>query len=325
MARQTRAFWVGTFVVAGILIGIVALIWLGTADWFAKKNSYVTYFAVSVQGLNIDSAVKFRGVDVGKVKALSIAPDGDLIQVTMDLVPTFKVKETMRVQLGFSGITGLKYVEVDYAEGENLIRHPSLSFEPPLPVIPSAPGGFEEINQSLREIYNKLQAIDTEGISWRAKTFFDQGTRMMASIDSLARSPELVLWAEKIGRTADRADSLISVLDTHRYNVEIDSTLVQLRTGSQEFHRLMDTLNEEAARLRMSEQADSLFAHTDGLVRSSQEFVERSQYGTLQSLERLNTTIDGMNAAITQLNSLLLSLEAYPSHIINALPPEKEK
>jgi ABC-type transporter Mla subunit MlaD len=325
MPKRTRAFWVGAFVVAGMVIGLVALIWLGMADWFAPKNRFVTYFDSSVQGLNIGSSVKFRGVDVGKVKGLRIAPDGNLIEVTMELTPNFKVTDTMRAQLGLSGITGLRYIEVDYAEGETLARHPELRFRPPYRVIPSQPGGLAEITESLREIYAKLQAIDTEGISWRAKAFFDQGTRMMVSVDSLARAPAMTAWMIKIGRAADQADSLLQVLNTRHYNQEIDSTLVQLRAGSREFHTLMRTLNGEAGRLRLSEQADTLFTDVHGLVLSGQELMKRSQYESVQMLNRMNTTMESMNAAIIQLNSLLLTLETYPSHVIYALPPKKEK
>ena len=81
----------------------------------------------------------------------------------------------------------------------------------------------------------------------------------------------------------------------------------------------------KAGTLRVSRQADSLFTDVDGLVVSSRELVRRSQYGTLQTLNRMNATMDAMNAALGQLNSLMMSLETYPSHILYALPPEKEK
>ena len=317
--------WLGVFVVAGSLIGLIALVWLGTADWFTRKSTYVTYFNESVQGLNIDSPVRFRGVVVGKVARLGIAPDQSLIEVTMNLAPDFKVKDDLRAQLALTGITGLRFIELDFAQGDALSRHPEVRFPSHYPVIPSVPGGFEEISQSLREIYARLLAVDTEGISRRTVIFLDRGARALSAVDSLARSPALTGWAVKLGRTADHADSLIRAMDGHRYNRELDSTLVQLRQGSRDFREMMSTLRAEAGRLRLGEQSDSLFAHADGLVRSSREAVDRSQYGVLQTLNRMNATMEAMDAAITQMNSLMLSLETYPSNVIYAAPPEKEK
>ena len=324
-AKRTRSFWVGAFVVTGLLIGLAALVWLGTADWFAKRNRYVTYFAVSVQGLNVDSPVKFRGVDVGKVRGLAIAPDGVLIEVTLDLGPTFKVTSSLRSTLGLSGITGMKYIELNYAEEEDLTRHPELRFQPPHPVIPSQPGGFEEISASLRTIYEKLLAVDTEGISWRTKAFLDTGTRMMGRVDSLAASKDLTVWMTKIGRAADRADSLLALLDTRRYDTEIDTALTQLRAGSRAFRRLMVELDRQASALRLDSRSDTLFHNLDDLVVSGREAMRTSRYGVGLTLDHVNATMDELNVSLTQLNSLLMSLESYPGHVIYALPPAEEK
>ena len=62
MAGNNKAFRVGLFVMVGLVLAIIALVWLGISDWFREKKTYVTYFDVSVQGLNVDSQVKFRGV-----------------------------------------------------------------------------------------------------------------------------------------------------------------------------------------------------------------------------------------------------------------------
>src|SRR5512133_3811178 len=103
MARQTRSFWVGIFVLAGLVIGIGGVLWLGASNWLKKSAVYVTYFDSSVTGLNVDADVKFRGVDVGKVKGARVAPDGVLVEVTMQLEPAFRVAPNMRTRLSYSG------------------------------------------------------------------------------------------------------------------------------------------------------------------------------------------------------------------------------
>src|SRR4030043_19418 len=85
MARKTSKFMIGLFVTIGILIGMVAVVWLGASKYFEKGATYVTYFDESVQGLQLDSAVKYRGVEVGRVEKIRVAPDNTLIEVVMKI------------------------------------------------------------------------------------------------------------------------------------------------------------------------------------------------------------------------------------------------
>ena len=50
--------------------------------YFQKGSVYVTYFDESVQGLQVDSIVKFRGVDIGTVRKIGVAPDQRLVEVS---------------------------------------------------------------------------------------------------------------------------------------------------------------------------------------------------------------------------------------------------
>jgi phospholipid/cholesterol/gamma-HCH transport system substrate-binding protein len=60
MARKTSKFMIGLFVTVGVVIGMIAIVWLGASKYFEKGATYVTYFDESVQGLQLDSAVKYR-------------------------------------------------------------------------------------------------------------------------------------------------------------------------------------------------------------------------------------------------------------------------
>ena len=78
MARKTSKFMIGLFVTIGILIGMVAVVWVGASKYFEKGATYVTYFDESVQGLQLDSAVSDRGVEAGRVEKIRVAPDNRL-------------------------------------------------------------------------------------------------------------------------------------------------------------------------------------------------------------------------------------------------------
>ena len=81
MARRNSSFMIGLFVTVGLVIGIAAIIWVGASTYFEKGSLFVTYFDESVQGLQVDSRVKYRGVDIGKVQSIGVAPDRKLVEV----------------------------------------------------------------------------------------------------------------------------------------------------------------------------------------------------------------------------------------------------
>ena len=114
MAGKTSKFMVGLFVSLGIIIIVVAIIWVGATKYFEKGNLYVTYFNESVQGLQKDSIVKYRGVEVGRVEQISVAPDNHLIAVVMKINLRDKnLPQTTIAQLKMAGITGMVFVELD--------------------------------------------------------------------------------------------------------------------------------------------------------------------------------------------------------------------
>jgi phospholipid/cholesterol/gamma-HCH transport system substrate-binding protein len=65
ISSKTSKFLIGLFVIGGTLIGVGAVVWIGASKYFQKGATYVTFFDESVQGLQVDSSVKYRGVDVG--------------------------------------------------------------------------------------------------------------------------------------------------------------------------------------------------------------------------------------------------------------------
>src|SRR5918992_3542296 len=70
--RKLGYFKIGLFVISAILIGISGVIALGLGSIFQKKNLSETYIEESVQGLDVGSPVKFRGVSIGKVEQITL-------------------------------------------------------------------------------------------------------------------------------------------------------------------------------------------------------------------------------------------------------------
>ncbi len=326
MAKKTnpKAYRTGIFVLSGLVIALGVLIWLGISNWFERTNKYATYFDVSVQGLNVDSPVKFRGVDIGTVASINLAPDNVLVEVVMSLNHQFEVADSMRAKVGFAGITGLKYIEIDYVIPELRKKHPKLNFTPELPVIPSYPGGFQQIEQALTDLYDKIIAIDTESISASTLRFLDTSTRTMARVDSFLAAAELVELGRRMNRTVQRVDSVVQLLDVSAYDRSLKTTLSRVDSGATAFNEMFTELNRQAHELRINSKLDSLASETEVLINRASSAVARSQYASMQTINNLNATMLELQHVIQSMNSLMRSLDEYPSRVINTAPPEKE-
>lgn len=163
MATEASKFRVGVFVTAGALILLAVVFMFGASRYLQETRTYATYFRESVQGLEINAPVKFRGLNVGRVSAIRIAPDGKLIEVLMQIdQERFKPKKAHIIMQRSANISGMKYLEVEMREGREQLS-PTLAFTSTYPVIPSYPSA--QITEILDTIKKQFDDIDARGIS----------------------------------------------------------------------------------------------------------------------------------------------------------------
>lgn len=166
MATSTGHWKLGLFVLIGLFVGFAAVVWLGAAEIDKEVAHYVTYFDESVQGLDVGSPVKFRGVRIGNVSRIGVAPDHRHVEVeaevdigalkTMGLdAETLQVPEDMRVQLASAGVTGLKFLQVDFFNPEKNPL-PELPFRTADNYIPAAPSMLKSLEDSVVESVGKF-------------------------------------------------------------------------------------------------------------------------------------------------------------------------
>ena len=112
MESRSYALLTGLFT---ILLGIALA---ATYVWFrGDTKSYSNHLVVStfpVNGLNRQAAVRFRGVEIGKVEDISIDPqDSKSILIRVMLDDSVPLTRGTFAQLGYQGLTGIAYVVLD--------------------------------------------------------------------------------------------------------------------------------------------------------------------------------------------------------------------
>lgn len=174
MTSQKTKFAVGLFVIIGLAISFVSILWLGMSHYFEKGQHYVAFFDESVQGLDKDSPVKYRGVSVGRVKSITVAPDSTMIQVNLKMETTFRAADELIAQLKSVGITGIMFVELDRKKISDL----NISLQPDLtseyPVIATKPSDIKQFIGGVSDVLKQINALDIPGIVGGIKSTLDE-------------------------------------------------------------------------------------------------------------------------------------------------------
>ena len=192
MSRKISNFRLGLIFSIGLLLLLVLSVLLICNNMENDTTKYVSYFEVSVQGLSNGSRVQYNGVPIGKVSNISIAPDGKLVQVIMDIESSFRVDSTITAALQHLSISGLRIIHLksDSANVEMNGVLSGLTFEPPYPVIPITPGMLDGITTIFERLTQIERDIDFNRISDQTDLLLQNLDRIFGEIpmDSLLES-----------------------------------------------------------------------------------------------------------------------------------------
>ncbi|MHB8426113.1 MAG: MlaD family protein, partial [Gammaproteobacteria bacterium] len=114
METKVNYVAVGIFVLllGTALIGGVLWISSGTA-YRAAYDTYLTYMNESVSGLSVSAPVRYRGVEVGRVRRIALAPnDPEQVELTLDIERGTPVSQDTVATLRTQGLTGIAFVDL---------------------------------------------------------------------------------------------------------------------------------------------------------------------------------------------------------------------
>ena len=159
MARQKTNLIIGLFVILGVVMGVAAIIWVGATSYFQKGVTYISYFDESVQGLQLNSPVKFRGVDVGLVENIRVAADNRHIGVVMKINMKEDLQKNYVAQLKSAGITGIMFVELDLIKPGEPDFSPKIDFPSEYPIIASRPSELQRLMAGANDVVQKFKRL----------------------------------------------------------------------------------------------------------------------------------------------------------------------
>lgn len=275
MPKKTSSFLVGLFVAGGVAILAAALVWVGATKYFEKGNLYVTYFDESVQGLQKDSEVKYRGVKVGRVMDIRIAPDNRLIAVIMNINLRDDPSKTTVAQLTVTGITGILFVNLDRRKPDEPDQSPKIDFASEYPVIASRPSDIRRIITAVEDFARKLKDLDIVGLAAEFKA-------TVKDIGEVARSKEIKGILAKLEKTADNLTFITGRVEKTKDTGTVQETLADARETLKEARATLAVLTKEVEGLKLPEVGGRIGQIAQDLKGTSQNLKQASE--TLEQL-----------------------------------------
>jgi phospholipid/cholesterol/gamma-HCH transport system substrate-binding protein len=341
---KTSNFMLGLFVTIGVFLAAAAILWWGASKYFQKGVPFVTYFDESVQGLQVDSSVKYRGVDVGRVEQIRVAPDNKLIAVVMKIQLQGDVEKNTVARLKAAGITGIVFVDLDRRSPEDADLSPKLSFPPDYPVIPSRPSQVAQILTSIDAIMDKLKEIDLRAISGKVEkevrdvssqiqqtaksveNFFNGPTTqgILKNVESATRKAdeslvrvEKILGEGNLERILARTESAASQMDRTMARADkalaegnVEAVLQEGRGVLREAGNVLAALKEEIRGMKLGE--------TTQPVKELAENLDKRTRTTANEIRTLSRTLQALSA---KLEVVLENAANRPSDFIFSGPP----
>lgn len=322
MSQKANPTLIGAFVLGGALLAVIAVVAFGSGHLFRDTETFISFFQGSATGLNVGSAVRFRGIEVGSVQDIMLdLPDtqregSDLrIAVIYDIDRKriesrgagVRLQDPLNIQtllnLGIraslateSLVTGLKYIALDLDPDHPVSTKPVPGT--PYPEIPTVTTGFERIEDEVYGIIADLGAV-------RLDTLVNVATRAFSQLGTLAGSPELAATIERLPSTVDRLNDAVGNLQS--VVASVDSSIVPMGDG---VRRTADQATVTLARL------DSTLTNLQPVVEGMRGVVDPTA-PVFVEFERAMTELSGASRALRDLADYL---ERNPSALVRGRP-----
>ena len=198
MEADKRYFFEGLFIIVFTLGIALAFVWLAKSG-HRDDVTYRIRFNESVSGMSVGDTVKFRGVDMGTVKAMGLdEADPRRVRVDVRLRKDAPVKTDTKAMLKLKGITGAVFIELDGGspKAEFLV---AATAEGQVPEIPSDKSKLTTALDQLPNVVQKFGALEDK----TAKVLNEVGevtSKVKENPSLLLRRPKDPPAEEKVAR-----------------------------------------------------------------------------------------------------------------------------
>ncbi len=325
---------VGLLAVAAVVLVTGAVLFL-SGNQIRHAQGYETYFRDSVQGLDVGTPVKYRGVAIGAVTQIGLTsaeygrgqPEAIRLSTLRTVLVRFEVDTTrvgqppnaaavaqgLRARIAPQGLTGQSYVELDFFDAA---RYPPLAvpWTPRYEYVPSVPSTLSQVQDSATVLLAKLQQVDFVGLAEGA-----QG--LIHELRGTLRDGDVPAMLAQAHGTLRALQTALTDADVPELAAELRQTLTAARTLAQgpQTRDLMRAATAAADRLtQATARLPQLLASLDAVARRADTGSADLEAGLVPILR------DARTAAAT-LREASESLRRDPGQVVFGGPPPRSR
>ena len=294
---------VGAFVLALGTALIAGVLWLASGGmWQQQYDLYLAVEEESVAGLNLNAPVKYNGVEIGKVRSITLDPqDPQRVNLLLAIVQGAPIRQDTVAMLRAQGLTGIAYVELSGGARNTpaLVALPGARY----PVITTKASLSTRLENVLTRV---LAKVDSSSGSIDAFLSLENQRAFSSALADIAQFSHTL--AER-GPTIDRAlgDAGTTLRNTASSSAGIASTLHAINRSASAIEQMGNSVAQT-----------SLSAGTT--VSAVGADVERFGAETLPELERLLAELSVLSASLHRLSE---QTERSPSSLVFGQSPTR--
>lgn len=292
MITKTQKIRLGLFILFATCVLVGTLIALTGGRFSEKRDFYIVRLTASVSGLEVGSAVKYNGVQIGRVESLRVDPErvsATLVQISV--LENTPIKQDTRAVASALGITGLKYIELVKSSDASPRLPLGSEIQEELSLIDNLSGKAAEIAlktelilSNIAELTNTenrqkiLGLIDrSDNVLMKFEALLDENT---PQISNLTRN--LSEGAISLNQTLKSTNTLITGLETDRKEL---SSVLKNADGA---------ITEARAAMKDANLAETL-ANVDKVFTNLNLMIAKNQENLSSTLEYVNQISENLN------------------------------
>ena len=299
---------------AGIFVVVLSLLLLGLASWLTrdtgKRDIYEISTRETVTGMQPQAPVRYRGVDVGKVDTIgfdSKTPGNVLLRLEIDSAAP--ITGDTFATLGFQGVTGLSFVQLDDTGKQSTRLVPNDEAPPRIPLRPGLLAKLtdkgEKILDQVELATVKINQLLADPNQKRLATALDNVGEAATSVSKLSTSMTALLDAQ-FGPTRVNIPAFVK---------NADATLASVRATSDEAKTAIAEIGKTASRLNAKDgPVDRLAEGAEGLSHAADSF-------NAATLPRINRVTEDASRAVRQLSRAVTGINDNPQSLIFGAGP----
>lgn len=307
MSTPTNHWKLGLFVVFGVVAAAAAFFFFGARAFSTETVSYKTFFNESVQGLDVGSPVKFRGVTIGSVDAIDIAPDRRHVEVTYKLgvkvldalglavekrlgqKRKLFIPPDLRAQLAATGITGVKFIQMDFFD-EKTNPPNSLPFALPENHIPAVGSVMKNLEDSVVRVVDGFPEVIRQTL-----LVLDRVSAILTDIEGQHLPQQLSHTLKLLNTALASVDTALMQLEPGALSKDVRGALGNINTAVVSLNAVLAQVGGErglAASLQQTSNSLGAMSQNAREVGPAIEGVSRDVQNAARSVQRLADALE---------------------------------